>query len=80
MISLFFIIFRMLKRKAIMITKEKALNAIREAHPEFTDTYIMNFLNRRMYETLWEGNSWSEEDIVDEFEEWYEYKNGRGSI
>lgn len=63
-----------------MITKEKALNAIREAHPEFTDTYIMNFLNRRMYETLWEGNSWSEEDIVDEFEEWYEYKNGRGSI
>lgn len=63
-----------------MITKEKALNVIREAHPEFTDTYIMNFLNRRMYETLWEGNNWSEEDIVDEFEEWYEYKNGRGSI
>ena len=80
MVPLFLYIFSMLKRKAIMITKEKALNAIREAHPEFTNTYIMNFLNRRMYETLWEGNSWSEEDIVDEFEEWYEYENGRGSI
>ncbi len=53
-----------------MITKEKALNAIKEAHPEFTETYIMNFLNEKRYETLWERNNWSEEDMVEEFEEW----------
>lgn len=53
-----------------MITKEKALKAIKEAHPEFTETYIQSFLNKSRYETLWMMNNWSEEDIVEEFEEW----------
>lgn len=53
-----------------MITKEKALKAIKEAHPEFTETYIQSFLNKSRYETLWMINNWSEEDIVEEFEEW----------
>lgn len=63
-----------------MITKETAFKAIKKAHPEFTETYIMNFLNKRRYETLWGKNNWSEEDIVDEFEEECVYEDGRGGI